>query len=352
MAEKAIKPSLKNPFDQAEKVEFNIPGEITRQAGGYEEAMREGYELVQRPVKSVRIDQIEKQHFKKRMTVWERIRVLTDKAPNVLFQNWGKNLDGASLVTAVINVNGRDVAVYGHDFTVRAGSIDATNGNKLSRLFYMAAEKGIPLIGMNDSAGAFVPAGVGGLDGYAEAFTALRKISGVVPSVMCMFGFNAGGGSYLPRQGSFLIQPKDTFFGLTGPGVVKSVLGEDITPEELGGPKVHGQSGVVDLTVSDEVAALRTAVRLLGYLPDNNSVKAPFQETSDPLDRKTWEINTLLKKAFNSPTGFNTPFDVSIIIQQICDHGDYFEIQPERAREAVTAFGRLGGHVVGFVANN
>ena len=79
---------------------------------------------------------------------------------------------------------------------------------------------------------------------------------------------------------------------------------------------------------------------------------APFQETSDPLDRKTWEINTLLKKAFNSPTGFNTPFDVSIIIQQVCDYGDYFELQPERAREAVTAFGRLGGHVVGFVANN
>ena len=244
------------------------------------------------------------------------------------------------------------MAVYGHDFTVRAGSMDATNGSKLARLFRMAGEKGIPLIGMNDSAGAFVPAGVGGLDGYAEAFTALRKISGVVPSIMCMFGFNAGGGSYLPRQGSFVIQPNDTFFGLTGPGVVKSVLGEDITPEELGGPKVHGNSGVADLTVADELAALRQAVRLLAYIPDNNWVMAPFQETSDPLDRKTWEINTLLKKAFNSPTGFNTPFDVSIIIQQICDYGDYFELQPERAREAVTAFGRLGGHVVGFVANN
>ena len=352
MAEKAIKPSLKNPFDSDEKVEFIIPGEISRETGAYEEVMKEGYDLIQRPVKSVRIDQIEKQHFKRRMTVWERIRVLTENSPNVLFQNWGKNLDGASLVTAILNIDGRDVALYGHDFTVRAGSIDATNGRKLANLFKMAGEKGIPLIGMNDSAGAFVPAGVGGLDGYAEAFTALRKISGVVPSIMCMFGFNAGGGSYLPRQGSFLIQPSETFFGLTGPGVVKSVLGEDITPEELGGPKVHGQSGVVDLTVNDEVAALRTAVRLLSYLPDNNCVMAPYQETSDPLDRKTWEINTLLKKAFNSPTGFNTPFDVSIIIQQVCDHGDYFEIQPERAREVVTAFGRLGGNVVGFVANN
>ncbi len=352
MSKKAIKPSLKNPFAPAETVEFTIPGEIPGKKGGYEEAMKEGYDLIQRPVKSVSIAQIEKQHFKKRMTVWERIRVLTEKEPNILFQNWGKNLDGASLVTGILNVNGRDVALYGHDFTVRAGSIDATNGRKLALLFQMAGEKGIPLIGMNDSAGAFVPAGVGGLDGYAEAFTALRKISGVVPSIMCMFGFNAGGGSYLPRQGSFLIQPKDTFFGLTGPGVVKSVLGEDVTPEDLGGPKVHGQSGVADLTVEDEVDALRTALQLLSYIPDNNSVMARFQETSDPLDRKTWEINTLLKKAFNSPTGFNTPFDVSIMIQQICDHGDYFELQRDRAREAVTALGRLGGNVVGFVANN
>src|SRR5512136_2484834 len=352
MSTKAIKPILKNPFDPPEKVEFTIPGEISRTTGGYEEAMREGYDLVQSPIRSVSIDQIEKQHAKKRMTVWERIRVLTSNAPNVLYQNWGKNLDGASLVTAILNIGGRDVGLYGHDFTVRAGSIDATNGNKLARLFYMCGEKGIPLIGMNDSAGAFVPAGVGGLDGYAEAFTALRKISGVVPSIMCMFGYNAGGGSYLPRQGSFVIQPADTFFGLTGPGVVKSVLGEDITPEELGGPKVHGQSGVADLTVGDEVAALRTAVRLVSYIPGNNYTMAPYQETSDPIDRKTWEINTLLKKAFNSPTGFNTPFDVSIIIQQICDHGDYFELQPERAREVITAFGRLGGNVVGFVANN
>ena len=352
MSKQPIKPVLQNPFDPPEKVEFTIPGEISKSTGPYEEAMKEGHELIQRPIKSVKIEHIEKQHFKKRMTVWERLKVLSDKTPNVLFQNWGKNLDGASLVTAVLNIGGRDVAVYGHDFTVRAGSMDATNGRKLANLFNMAGEKGIPVIGMNDSAGAFVPAGVGGLDGYAEAFTALRKISGVVPSIMCMFGFNAGGGSYLPRQGSFVIQPNDTFFGLTGPGVVKSVLGEDVTPDELGGPKVHGRSGVADLTVTDEVAALRTAVRLLSYIPDNNVVAAPFQETSDPLDRKTWEIKTLLKKAFNSPTGFNTPFDISILIQQICDHGDYFELQPDRAREAVTAFGRLGGQVVGFVANN
>jgi acetyl-CoA carboxylase carboxyltransferase component len=167
-----------------------------------------------------------------------------------------------------------------------------------------------------------------------------------------MFGFNAGGGSYLPRQGSFMIQPENTFFGLTGPGVVKSALGEDVTPDDLGGPKVHGATGVSDLTVPDEVAALRTAQRLLSYLPDSNRVMAPFDETSDPLERRTTEIDTLLRKAFNSPTGYNTPLDVSIIIQQVCDHGDYFELQPDRARNAITAFGRLNGNVVGFVANN
>jgi acetyl-CoA carboxylase carboxyltransferase component len=345
-------PSMKNPFDKVEKMAFTIPGEIKGKEGGYEAAMQEGYELTLRPKIAAGIQQIERQHQKDRMTIWERLDVLSEAKPVILYQNWGKNLDGASLVTAIIKVHGRDVALYGHDFTVRAGSIDATNGRKLANLFYLAGEKGFPLIGLNDSAGAFVPAGVGGLDGYAEAFTALRRINGLVPSIMCMFGFNAGGGSYLPRQGSFLIQPENTFFGLTGPGVVKSVLGEDITPDELGGPQVHGQSGVADFTVPDELGALRTAVRLLSYLPDNNRSAPPFLKTSDPIDRKTWDINTLLKKAFNSPTGFNTPFDVSIMIQQICDHGDYFEIQPARARNTITAFGRLNGHVVGFVANN
>ena len=153
---------------------------------------------------------------------------------------------------------------------------------------------------------------------------------------MCMFGFNAGGGSYLPRQGSFLIQPKETFFGLTGPGVVKSVLGEDVTADELGGPSVHSQSGVTDITVEDEVTALQTREGVASISAEWATQKwRLFQPTSDPTDRKTWDIDLLFKKAFNSPTGFNTPVDVSIIIQQVCDHGDYFEIQPDRARNTI-----------------
>jgi acetyl-CoA carboxylase carboxyltransferase component len=351
---KATKPqaSLVNPFDETKEVEFSVPGQASYDPGLHEETLKKGYELIQRPKKAAGVRSIERQHAKKRMTIWERLSVLTDEDPQVLFQNWGKNLDGASLVTAIVKINGRDVAVYGHDFTVRAGSMDATNGGKLARLFELAGKRKIPLVGMNDSAGAYVPAGVGGLDGYAEAFTALRKISGVVPSIMCMFGFNAGGGSYLPRQGSFLIQPNETFFGLTGPGVVKSVLGEDVTADELGGPGVHSKTGVTDFVVPDEVSALRKVKELLNYLPSNNAELAPFQETSDPKDRQTWDIDILLKKAFNSPSGFNTPLDISIMIQQLCDHGDFLEIQPDRARNTVCALGRMGGNVVGFVANN
>jgi acetyl-CoA carboxylase carboxyltransferase component len=349
-----IAPSLDNPFAENKDVEFSIPGQISYTPGLYETTLKAGYDLIQRPKKAAGVINVERQHQKKRMTVWERLEVLKDAGTDahILFQNWGPNLDGASLVTGVIKVHGRDVAVYGHDFTVRAGSMDATNGSKLARLFELAGKRKIPLVGMNDSAGAYVPAGVGGLDGYAEAFTALRKISGVVPSIMCMFGYNAGGGSYLPRQGSFVIQPMDTFFGLTGAGVVKSVLGEDVTPDELGGPGVHSQSGVTDFVVPDEVSALMKVRQLLDYLPSGNDELAPYQETSDPLDRKTWDIDILLKKALNSPTGFNTPIDVSIMIQQLCDHGDYLEVQPERARNTICALGRMGGNVVGFVANN
>ncbi|MBM4243461.1 MAG: acetyl-CoA carboxylase carboxyltransferase subunit [Deltaproteobacteria bacterium] len=343
--------SLSNPFAQgtsaaADGAHPAAPPTI------YEEALGLGRELLDRPTRGGGLDRVRVQHAKNRMTVFERIKVLTDKEPNLLWQNWGPGLDGASLVCGILDIGGRDVAVYGHDFTLRAGSMDATNGGKLARLIYMAGERGIPLIGMNDSAGAFVPAGVGGLDGYSEAFTALRKISGVVPSISLMFGYNAGGGSYLPRQGSFMIQCEDTFIGLTGPGVVKSVLGEDVLADDLGGPRVHGRNGVCDVTTADELASLRTAIRLLRYLPDNNSVTAPFAPTSDPVDRFTTEEDTLFRRHFHSPAGMNAPLDITLFMQLICDHGEYFELQPDRARNLITAFGRLGGHVVGIVANN
>ncbi|MBW2726883.1 MAG: acetyl-CoA carboxylase carboxyltransferase subunit [Deltaproteobacteria bacterium] len=341
--------TLENPFaTPAPPAPEASPGG----SGIYDKALALGEDLTARPSRGGGPDRVRIQHMKSRMTVFERIKVLTDKEPNFMWENWGPNLDGASIITGILDIGGRDVAVYGHDFTLRAGSMDATNGAKLARLIYMAGERGIPLIGMNDSAGAFVPAGVGGLDGYSEAFTALRRISGVVPSISLMFGFNAGGGSYLPRQGSFMIQHDDTFIGITGPGVVKSVLGESVTADELGGPGVHGQNGVCDLLTTDELGSLRTAIRLLGYLPDDNHSNAPFWETSDPTDRFIPEEDLLFRKTFETPAGMNAPMDITLMIQLISDHGEYFELQPQRARNLITAFGRVGGHVVGYVANN
>jgi len=348
-APKSARFTLRNPLVKPRE---EIQLARTEGEGIYDEALRLGEELNERPLRGGGTDRVRTQHAKDRMTVWERIKVLTDREPNVLWRNWGPGLDGASIVTGILDINGRDVAVYGHDFTLRAGSMDATNGAKLARLIYMAGEHGIPLIGMNDSAGAFVPAGVGGLDGYSEAFTALRKISGVVPSISLMFGYNAGGGAYLPRQGSFMIQCADTFIGLTGPGMVKSVLGEDVTADDLGGPGVHGMSGVCDLTTVDELGSLRTALRLLSYLPDNNRSLAPFSPTSDPVQCHKYEEDLLFRRTFASPAGMNAPMDINLYLQQVVDHGEFFELQPQRARNLITAFGRLAGHVVGFVANN
>mgnify|MGYP000418617425 FL=1 len=342
--------SLENPFDPkiAETVFVEESPEML-----YDKMLARGEELLKKPLQGGGESRVRVQHSKSRMTVWERIKVLTSAEAHITFQNWGSELDGAGIVTGILNIDGRDVAVYGHDFTVRAGSMDATNGSKIARQILMAGEHGIPLIGMNDSAGAFVPAGVGGLDGYSEAFAAMRKISGVVPSIMLMFGYNAGGGAYLPRQGSFVIQPENTFFGLTGPNVVREALGEDITADDLGGPKVHSKSGVVDLIAPDELGALRSALRLLRYLPDNNHSAPPFRSTALSLDDYVEEEAILLHKTFTNPvTGFNTPFDMRLLLQQIVDYGDYFEIQQVRAKQLTTAFGRMGGNVVGFIANN
>ena len=339
-----IAPSMGNPLRAAPRSEDSGNSR-------YRAVVEHAAALRRRPQAAGRAAAV-RQHAKERMTVWERLSLLSDRTPEILYQNWGEQLDGASLVTALIDINGRKVAFYGHDFTVRAGSIDATNGAKLVGLIELATKWGMPLIGINDSAGAYVPAGVGGLDGYAQVFAALRRASGVVPSIMCMFGFNAGGGSYLPRQGSFMIQPQDTFFGLTGPGVVKSVLGESVSADELGGPAVHSQSGVVDFVVSDEAAALALARQLLDYLPDNNHSAAPRFGSSDPPQRPTSQIGALLQRTIDSPTGFNTPLDSHLVLQELCDHGDYLETQATRARNTITAFSRLGGHVVGVVANN
>ena len=154
-----VTPSLRNPFEL--DGENRSPDKAPTAAGPYDVALEEGVQLRERPRTAAGPVATGKQHAKRRMTVWERMDVVRDSGtePTILYQNWGPNLDGASLVTAVVQIEGREVALYGHDFTVRAGSMDATNGTKLANLIRLAGRQGMPLIGMNDSAGAFVPAG-------------------------------------------------------------------------------------------------------------------------------------------------------------------------------------------------
>jgi len=322
----------------------------------YQQLLQEAQSLRDRPQTSVASKAIERQHSKNRMTVWERIHQLTQGRYKVFRRNFGAGLDGAAIVTVIgeIKVLGRarQVAIYGHDFTQQAGAMDATNGRKLAEFLFQAGKLGLPVIGMNDSAGAYVPAGVGGLESYAQAFTALRKISGVVPSIMCMFGFNAGGGAYLPRQGSFIIQPQATFFGLTGPGVVQKVLGETVAAEDLGGPKVHSASGVTDFTATDEQAALDFIPHLLAYIPDHSGVAPQRLVSLDPDNRPSIMTEEILRDTINAPAGFHTPFDIRFIVQDLADFGDYLEFQPSRAGNMICAFARMSGLVVGFCANN
>ena len=331
--------NLENPFKNENSESDSVKKD---KKTVYEKMLDRAEDIIQKPLQGGGEDRVRIQHIKGRMTVWERIKILTSKEPHITFQNWGKGLDGAGIVTGIINIGGRDVAIYGHDFTVRAGSIDSTNGSKIARQILMAGEHGIPLIGMNDSAGAYVPSGVGGLDGYSEAFAAMREISGVVPSIQLMFGYNAGGGSYLPRQGSFVIQPENTFFGLTGPEVVREALGEDTTADNLGGPKIHSRSGVVDITAPDEKEALLYSLQLLSYLPDNNFSSPPFKSNDLNLDDYIEEEAILLQKTFSdSANGLNTPLDMRLFIQNFLDFGEYFEIQKVRAKQLITAFARI-----------
>lgn len=318
----------------------------------YDQLLHEMERLHQLPKTSVSKAALARQHEKGRCSVWERLEFLTQGHYEVYWRNFGAALDGASIVTAMGEIQGRTVAIYGHDFTQRAGAMDAHNGVKLAGFLDHAAQLGVPVIGMNDSAGAYIQAGVGGLESYAKAFRSLRLLSGRVPSIMTMFGFNAGGGAYLPRQGSFLIQPQGSFFGLTGPGVVKSVLGEDVSAAQLGGPNVHSASGVTDYTAEDEFDALRLTRHLLSFLPQNSS-EAPLQVmNSDPVSRPTQCVDAVLREAIDSPSGFQTPFDIRLIVQDFVDHGDYFEFQPARAQNMVCAFARLDGIVIGVVGNN
>ncbi|MEA2755186.1 MAG: propionyl-CoA carboxylase beta chain [Aliidongia sp.] len=301
---------------------------------------------------------IEAQHGKGKLTARERLNVLLDVGS---FEEWGmfvehrshdfgmgeQTIPGDGVVTGYGTINGRLVFVFSQDFTVFGGSLSEAHAEKLCRIMDQALKVGAPMIGLNDSGGARIQEGVASLGGYAEVFQRNVLASGVIPQVSLIMGPCAGGAVYSPAMTDFIFMVKDSsYMFVTGPDVVKTVTHESVTQEELGGAITHTtRSGVADLAFEDDVEALLELRRFMDFLPSSNREKAPYRETTDPIDRIELSLDTLI------PANPNKPYDMTELILKVLDEGDFFETQPGYARNIITGFGRLDGQTVGIVAN-
>jgi acetyl-CoA carboxylase carboxyltransferase component len=237
--------------------------------------------------------------------------------------------------------------VFSQDFTVIGGTVSEVHAEKIIKIMEMAMKIGAPVIGLNDSGGARIQEGVESLGGYADIFLRNTMASGVIPQISVIMGPCAGGSVYSPALTDFTIMVKDTsYMFITGPDVVKQVLNETVTFEELGGATVHAsKSGVCHMVADDETQALLMVRELLGYLPQNNMEDAPYvTPTDDPL-RTDVALDTIV------PVDANKPYDMKEVISKIVDNGIFLEIHEAHAPNIVCGYARLGGHSVGIVAN-
>lgn len=303
-------------------------------------------------------DRIEKQHEKGKLTARERIEVLLDPDSFEEFDmfvehrctHFGmdkKQIPGDGVVTGHGTINGRLVFLYSQDFTVHGGSLSETNAKKICKVMDMAMEVGAPIIGINDSGGARIQEGVDSLSGYAEIFKRNVLASGVIPQISLIMGPCAGGAVYSPALTDFTVMVRgSSYMFVTGPDVVKTVTHEIVTQEELGGASAHAKrSGVADLAFDNDVEALLQVRRLVNFLPLSNREQPPSRPVSDPADRVEMSLNTLV------PDNPNKAYDMHELLERIVDEYDFFEVQPEFAKNIIVGFGRMEGNTVGFVAN-
>jgi propionyl-CoA carboxylase beta chain len=254
---------------------------------------------------------------------------------------------GDAVVTGYGTVFGRKVFVFSQDFTVFGGSLSEVFAEKICKVMDLAAKFGCPVIGINDSGGARIQEGVVSLAGYAEIFWRNVQSSGVIPQLSLVLGPCAGGAVYSPAITDFVFMVEgSSYMFITGPDVVKTVTGEEVTFEELGGAATHAaKSGVAHFISPDEEACLDDARYLLSFLPQNNVDPPPFTEPSDPRDRQDPELDTLIP---DEPT---KPYDIKAVIRRVVDDGEFLEIHERFATNIVCGFARLGGHPVGVVGN-
>lgn len=303
---------------------------------------------------------IEKQHAKGKKTARERVDLLLDPGSFVEIDEFVRHRStafgmdkkrpyGDSVVTGVGTIHGRQVAVFSQDFTIFGGSLGEAAGNKIIKVMDLAISTGVPLIGILDSGGARIQEGVIALGKYGEIFKRNTMASGVIPQISLIMGPAAGGAVYSPALTDFVVMvDKTSNMFVTGPDVIKTVTGEDVGMEELGGARAHNEtSGVAHYLADDEEDAIDYARALIGFLPENNLSDSTVYHSDSELeitdaDRK---LDTLI------PDSPNQPYDMHTIIEALVDENEFLEVQPLFAPNIIIGFARIDGRSVGVVAN-
>lgn len=299
-----------------------------------------------------------KQHERGKYTARERIAMLLDEGSFEELDmfvthrctNFGmekKHPLGDGVVTGFGTIDGRLVYVFAQDFTVLGGSLSETMAQKICKVMDLAMKMGAPCIGLNDSGGARIQEGINALGGYAEIFQRNILASGVIPQISAILGPCAGGAVYSPALTDFTIMTKGlSYMFLTGPSVVKTVTGEDVTQEQLGGASVHAsKSGVTHFATETEEEALQLIRKLISYIPQNNLEETPLVECKDPIDRLEDKLNDII------PDSPKRSYDMYEVIGAIVDDSEFLEVQPDYAKNIIIGFARMNGQSVGIVAN-
>ena len=301
---------------------------------------------------------VAKQHEKGKMTARERIAALLDEGSFVELDrfvrhrcnNFGqekKDLPGEGVTTGYGTVDGRLVYVFAQDFTVEGGSLGEMHANKIAKVQKLALKMGAPCVGLNDSGGARIQEAIDALGGYGKLFFNNTISSGVIPQISAIMGPSAGGAVYSPALTDFIYMVKETSkMFITGPLVVKSVTGEEVTQEQLGGAMTHNsRSGVANFAAEDDADCIQQIRYLLSFLPSNNMETAPIVDTGDDPNRTAEELNSIC------PDNSNAPYDMYDVIKAIVDNGEYYENQKYWAQNIITCFARMDGETVGIIAN-
>ncbi len=303
-------------------------------------------------------ERLKKQRQNGRLTARERVDFLLDRGSFVELDKFkthritdfdmaGKKIPGDGVVTGYGTIEGRQVCVFSHDFTVFGGSLSGAFAEKVCKVMDLATKTGCPVIGLNDGSGARIQEGVVSLAGYADIFLRNVMASGVVPQLSAIMGPCAGGAVYSPAITDFVVMVRDTsYMFLTGPDVIRAATHEEVTMQELGGADTHSQkSGVCHLEAEDDQSALLVLRELLSFIPSNNVEDPPFVATSDDINRTDAALDSIV------PENPSKPYDMGEIIRRVVDDGHFLEIQRDYARNILIGFARLGGYSVGIVAN-